>query len=105
MEISKYHDAQEQLRHQSGKTHLPGQLFEVGEALGQKSTRSVRGDTISIYQGMKSIRDTTDAPGVEDSARPMSKTFVRPSSPQELLDYPVIMNQRVSMNIFTMAPL
>jgi len=80
VEISKYHDAQEQLRHGPSKTHLPGQLFEVGEALGPKPTQSARGDAISIYQGMKSMRDTVDAPGVEGSARPMSKTFVHPKS-------------------------
>lgn len=111
VEISEYHDAQERpmARHRPSQTRRD-QLLEE-EALGQKSTtrskqtRSTRGDTIATRQGMKSMRDIADAFGVEGSARPISKTFVRPSPPQELLDYPVIMNQRVSMNIFIMAPL
>ena len=112
MEISEYHEAQEQpmVRHRPSQIRRSDQLFEGEGTLGQKSTRSkqtrsTRGDTIATRQGMKSMRDITDTFGVEGSARPISKTFVRPSPPQELLDYPVIMNQRVSMNIFIMAPL
>lgn len=113
VETSEYHDAQERpmARNRPSQIRRSGQLFEKEEALGQKSTirskqtRSTQGDTIATLQGMKSMRDIAGTFGVEGSARPISKTFVRPSPPQELLDYPVIMNQRVSMNIFIMAPL
>lgn len=51
------------------------------------------------------MRYIADAFGVEGSASPISKIFVRPTPLQELLDYPVILNQRVSINIFIMAAL
>jgi len=64
-----------------------------------------RGEILLLPARVKSMRDIADAFGAEGSARPISKTFVHPSPPQEFLDYPVVMNQRVSMNIFIMAPL
>ena len=71
---------------------------------GTKRTKSTHGETIATRHGVKSMRNITDTLGVESSI-PISKTFVRPSPPQELLDYPVIMSKRVTMNIFITSPL
>lgn len=112
VEANEYHDAPERPRYRLSQHRRSGELNpEEREPTGVRSTirtqhsQLTRADTIATRQGPKSMKDITDAFGVEGSARPISKTFVRPSPPQELLDYPVIMNQRVSMNIFIMAPL
>lgn len=49
--------------------------------------------------------DGESAPAEETNPPPIAKTFVRPIPPLELLDYPVIFNPRVTMNMATSSPL
>lgn len=100
---SIYHSNQTRKAEQ-GKVEGEGVDVGLKSAFGTKRTKSTRGETIATRHGVKSMRDITDTLGVESSL-PISKTFVRPSPPQELLDYPVIMSKRVTMNIFITSPL
>ena len=110
LESSENHDPYEGSRYRPGQASRPEKLVEEDgiskrSTVRTKQTELSKDDTIATRQGMKSMREIVDTFGVEGSARPISKTFVRPSPPQELLDYPIIINHRVSMNMFTMAPL
>ncbi|KAI5847731.1 hypothetical protein DFP73DRAFT_351514 [Morchella snyderi] len=49
--------------------------------------------------------DGESASAEETNPPPIAKTFVRPIPPLELLDYPVIFNPRVTMNMATSSPL
>ncbi|KAI5779456.1 hypothetical protein DFH27DRAFT_618724 [Peziza echinospora] len=108
VEASEYHDQHEKAKYKPSPLRPPTQApGDDGPKSTLRTRRSQlsRGDTITTQMGPKSMQDITDAFGVEGAARPISKTFIRPSPPQELLDYPAISNPRVTMNIFIMSPL
>lgn len=98
-------------------TRAPGHIMDRSSAPLRQSTRHMNtlGAGRSSRETHRSDRDNT-APGhaalrhsgapMEDAhPPPIAKTFVRPMAPLELLDYPVILSPRITMNVATMSPL
>lgn len=72
---------------------------------GRSSRETHRSARDNTAPGHAALRHS-DAP-MEDGHHPppIAKTFVRPMAPLELLDYPIILSPRITMNIATMSPL
>lgn len=69
--------------------------------LGAGRSRTHRDNTAPGHAALRH----SGAPMEDAHPPPIAKTFVRPMAPLELLDYPVILSPRITMNIATMSPL
>lgn len=72
--------------------------------VGRSSRETHRSGRDNTAPGHAALRHS-DAPIEDGHPPPIAKTFVRPMVPLELLDYPVILSPRITMNIATMSPL
>lgn len=91
-------------------TRTPEHIMDRSPTPLRQSTRHMnkpgvgRSSRDNTAPGHAALRHS-DAPIEDGHPPPIAKTFVRPMAPLELLDYPVILSPRITMNVATMSPL
>lgn len=79
-------------------------MNKLGAGRSSRETHRSGRDRDNTAPGHAALRHS-GAPMEDAHPPPIAKTFVRPMAPMELLDYPIILSPRITMNVATMSPL